>query len=810
MYHLWQDLKFAARRLRKSPGFTAVALAVLALGIGATATLFSAVKAVLLEPLAYADPERIYALRQVEGPTGELANFSYPTFLDYEAGTRSWAALGAFRFGNYNLSGAAEPEQIRVAHVSPGYFDVFGLRPIAGRTFTAEENGAVPQPVVVLGYQLWQRQLGGRADVVGETLDLDREAHVIVGVMPPEMDYPGYADLWMPLGDLSGRRRDQRDLSVLGRLADGVDARAAGAEMSAVASRLAGAHPEAQAGYDVALEPLTEVIVGDSRAALMALLAATGAVLLIACLNIATLQTVRGLDRRREVAVRTALGAGGGRVVRELLIESLLLAACGGALGVLAASWSLDLLTALAPSDVPRLGQAAVDWTVLGFAALLTAVTGVLFGLVPALQTVRFDVAGALSRGRADAGGGARGGPPGGARGFGLRARLVVAQVALTLVLLVGAGLLMKSFLRLLLVDPGFEPERVVSLGLVMPPDLYPGREQRVDFIREATDRVRRLPGVENAAAINFTPFGYVGVPVEMEIVGAAGAESRKVEAAERTVAAGYFETLGIPLVAGRSFDDDDDAARPPVAVVNQTLARRHWGGASPIGERLRQQQRDGETRVLTVVGVAADVKHAGLAAPVEPAVYRPHAQEPWNYMNLVARAAEGPPERLIPAIQRVVWDLDPDRPMFSVGSLTRGMDRELARPRFSAVLTATFSAFALLLAAVGLYSVMAFSVSRRGRELGIRLALGARRRKIHNMVVGQGMTLVALGLAAGLVAALLVSRLLESLLYAVGSRDLATFVAVPLVLSAAAYLATYLPAVRASRVDPAIVLREQ
>ncbi len=800
MHLLWQDFRFATRRLLKQPGFSGLALIVLAIGISSTTTLFSVVKAVLLDPLPFAEPDRIVVIQEIEQPAGKPVLVSGPSFLDYQEGSQSWAALGVSRFGNFNLTGAAEPQQIRAAHVSPDFFDVFGLDPVIGRTFSGPENGAQPPPAVILGHSLWQLQFGGRDTVVGQTVRLDSQPHVVVGVMPAEMNVPDYADLWMPLGDLSERPRDQRDLAMVGRMKRGIDIDTAQAEMSVLRARRLAPVSRVQKTFEATVTPLLETLVGDSRTVLQALLAAVGGVLLIACLNIATLQTVRGLDRHRDVAVRTAFGADRLRVFREQISESVLLGCGGGVLGILLTTWSLDLLIALAPTDIQRLEEATIDWSLQAFAMGLSILVGVLFGLVPALQSTRLNVVEALKKGT-----GTRNRRAG---GFDLRARMVVAQVALTFVLLVGAGLLVKSLHELWSVEPGFDVDRLVSFGLVLPKDQYPETHQVGAFIRDATESIRSLPEVENASAINFAPFSYSGPPIEIEIDRPSEAQV-PIDAASRTVATDYFTTLGIPLIKGRSFTHADDPASPAVVMINETLAQQ-WPGGEPVGAQIRLPRTGREPVSATVVGVVGDMKHGGLAQTSEAAVYRPHAQEVWRYMNLIVRASEGPPERLIPAVQQAIWKIDPERPLFAVAPLSQASEQQIARPRFSALLTGVFSLFALLLAAVGLYSVLAFSVSQRSLELGVRLAFGAEGKGLKTLIVNQGMRLVVIGLSLGLVASLAVSRLLDSLLFGVGAQDPTTYIVVPVVLITAAYLASYLPAHRASRVDPMVVLREQ
>ena len=793
-----QDLRFALRRLTKSPGFVATSLVILGLGIGATTTIFSVVYGVLLRPLDYPSAERLYEI-DAKNSDGDELGISYQDYLDWEGTLKSFEALGAYRFGSMHLTGGMEPAQLRHAHVTQGFFDVFQVVPQIGRTFQDDENDTSPANVVVLAHHLWQVQLGGRRDALGETLTLNGEPYEIIGVMPASFERPDYADFWLPLGDLTQTSREQRLLTVAARLKEGTKRSAAVRELDLLAARMAADHPEVHDNNRLVATTLLEERIGDLRQSMWLLFGAVAGVLLIVCLNIAALQLVRGLERRHEVAMRTVLGAERSRVIRQLLTESILIALMGGGLGVLLAFWGLDLVVNLAP-PIPRLNEVSINLQVVAFAFLISLASGVLFGLLPALRNATADLSGALKGAKAEA--------QAGWGAMSLRGWLVVAQIALTLVLLIGAGLLGRSFQRLQAVDVGVDVEQLVSIGLVMPPDVYPEGHQKTRFLREVGERIERISGVERASAGNYVPMNGPGTRVSVSPK-RFGRDEKKRDVYEQVVDVGYFETLGLVPIVGRTLTAADDENAPDVALVNASLAERLWPGELAVGEDLVLHRPNGEDLSLQVIGVVPDIYQNGPSQPVQPAFYRAHAQSPWGYMNLLVRSVESDPQQLIPAIRAAIWEIDPDRPLFAQNAMGSVLNRQLSAPRFNAALLGIFSLFALLLAAVGIYSVMAFAVGQRHREIGIRMALGASRGRIYSMVMNQGLKLALLGLGFGVLSAMGATRILESFLFGLTSTDLPTFIGVSTVLLVAATLAIYMPASRASRVDPMVTLRD-
>lgn len=802
MESIVQDFGLALRRLRKSPGFTLTALVILGLGIGAVTTMFAVVEAVLLEPLPYPEPDRLHRVFSAEPATGDEEFLSWPDYLDLRAESHPFEVLGALYFSSREVVGADEPVQVRGARVSQEFFELFAPTPHLGRLFDDAENsrGSAAEAgaqVVILKHRFWLEHFGGRDDVLEQTLRLNGKPYTVVGILPPEANFPTWAEVVMPLGDVSDWSRDDRQIRVFGRLAEDVTPASAGAMLDTLGRRIAADHPDSHRDTTLASRSLLDDTVGDQRQSLMVLLGAVGGLLAIVCLNIATLQMVRGLGRRRELAVRAALGAGRGRVLQQLLAESLTLAVAGGALGILLAHWTLDLVVRLVPWTVPRLTSAGVDGPVLAFAIVASLATGVLFGLLPAFRATRFDVQASLKDGRGASG-------TGWGRRPGVQSGLVVVQVALSLVLLTCAGLLVESFRRLSAVDTGFDEEGLVTAGLVLPPNTYPEEQQLVDFVRQVTADLERLPQVSRASAANHMPLSFHpdALP-SVAIDGAAGVD--EVDAQELVVAEGYFETLGAVRVAGRAFEEADGLDSLPVAVVNRTFAERAWPGLDPIGRRV---QPNPDKEWLTVVGVVADLRQGDLSRPMYPIVYRPYAQMPWNYLNLVARFdPPGPQDRA--TLQRAVWGVDPNRPMFAVSDLERRRGFHLEVPRFGAIALALFSGFALLLSAIGLYSLLAYAVSQRVREIGIRLALGAQRREVRRMVVAQGMGLALAGAVLGCLGALAATRWLEGMLYGIEPFDPAIFAITGFVLLAGAWAAVRLPAQRASRVEPMAALRD-
>lgn len=801
MDSLRQDLRLALRRLRARPTATLTILVVLALGIGATLVVAGVLDAVLLRPLDYPAAERLVHIQE-QRRDGEREGLAFATLEDLRRLEASGLAeIGGFSFSSVNLTGSGDPRQLRVARVSNGFFATFGLLPELGRSLDPEENERRSQPVVVLSHALWQDKLGGRADVLGEVVDFDGSPHEVVGIMPARFSFPSWADAWVPLGDLGAQPRDQRPLNVVARLAPAGHLRATQSALDSLAANLAEAHPATFAGRSLIARPLLDLFVAGSRPMLIAVFCGVAGLLLIVCLNVASLGTAGALERVREISVRAALGARRGRMMRQLVTESLLLSTLGGIAGVLLAVWGLDAIKALGPATLPRLETAHVDGRLLGFAGLLITAVGVLSGLAPALRATRRDPAIGLEAGR---------GTTADSRTFSLRNLLVAGQVAITLALLVAAGLAGRSFSAMARTDTGFDVDRLLSIGFVLPPDRYPAPEQRSAWISDVLAATQAVPGVERASTINFVPFTSSSVSREVRGGIATSAAEPPLVASELVVSPGYFATVGLPLLAGRDFDRGDDGRGLLAVIVSRALAKAIWGEEEAVGQRLSID--GGETvTAATVVGLVADAHHAGVASAAPRQLYRAYAQQRWLYSNLIVRAQpQRDPASLIAAVQRAVWSVDPDRPLFAATTSQSYLELELAQPRFRSFLLVFFSGFGLLLAAVGIYSMLAVSVRQRRREIGIRLALGAARHKVRGLIVREGMVSTTLGLVLGVPLALAATRLLATQLVGVEPGDPWTFAAVAAILLGSAYAAIAVPAARASRVDPMTTLREE
>jgi putative ABC transport system permease protein len=810
MRTLWQDIRYAARTLRKNAGFTLVAVAALALGIGANTAIFSVVNAVLLRPLPFEEPGRIVYLTGRAGADGAPTRvFSYPNFLDVKSQARVFEHAAAYGRAQQFLTEGDEPERVQGAYVSAEMFPLLGVGPALGRAFTADEDQPGAPRVVVLGHGLWERRFGSDPSVVGREVQFASGPATVVGVMPRGFKFPveeRQTEFWMafarnvPAGQLSNR--GAVFLEVVARLAPGVTHEQARAEADVLARRLAEQHPADNTGLGIVVTPLHESLVGETRTALLILLGAVGLVLLIACANVANLLLARAASRQKEIAVRTALGASRLRIVRQLLTESLLLALAGGALGLLLALWGVDLLAAASPADIPRVGEIGLDPWVLLFTLGTSLVTGVVFGLVPAWQASKAEVHDALKEG-------GRGSTEGG-RGR-VRAVLVVSEVALSLVLLVGAGLLLRSFAQLLDVSPGFESRNLLAADVAFG-TTYKEDAQRVAFVREALARASAAPGVRAVGAVDPLPLGGNFTAYSFEVEGRTPARpGEEPDAQHRVVTPDYFRAMAIPVRRGRVFAERDDARAPFVVVVNETFVRRYFGGEEPLGRRLRFDTGGGATDnpLVEIVGVVGDVRHAGLEAPPDPEMYVPFAQSPRARMSFVART-EADPLAAAPALRAALRQLDARQPVYNVRPMEQLLSQSVARRRFNLALLALFASVALALAAVGIYGVMAYTVEQRRHEIGIRLALGAQARDVFRLVVGQGMGLALAGIGLGLVAALAATRLMSSLLYGVSAADPLTYAGIALLLAGVAFAACYLPARRASRVDPMDALRQE
>jgi len=817
---LLADLRYAGRTLRKSPGFAAAGILTLALAIGSNTAVFSVVNGVLLRPLPFAEQDRLFMLAE-QSRQGAFRPPSYPTFLDWRAQSSAFADLAYVRGGGQRLAGPEGIQSIVASAVSTGFFATLGEGSLLGRLFTQDEERAGTH-VAVLSYALWQSRFGGEPHILGKTLSLTAGVFTVVGVLPYDVAYPPWASeqLYMPIAAVAATDRalTQRgfhaDCRIIGRLKPGITRDQATTALDGVARREAAAYPEFNADWtSVALFPLRDEILFGTTQQLLVLVVAVGLVLMIGCVNVANLTLARAGARGRELAIRSALGAGRGRVVRQLFTESLVLAAVGGALGVVTAYGAVALLRRAAPAVLPRLETVAVDGWVLVFALGVTIITAVATGLLPAVRAARPDLTDSLKEGTAGAGTGHR--------RQRLRAALVISEIALAVVLVVGAGLLIRSLWRLRAVNPGFDPQGLVTFFISPPPLRAQDPVRLAALYTQVEEAARALPGVTSVALTNFTPLAGGGLPSPVEIPGRAPDPLRDPRVWFMTVSPGYFRTMRIPVRAGREFTEADLAPAAAV-IVNEAFARAFWPGLDAIGRQVTlhkavQGRPDfGEPLPGTVVGVVGDVHHFGLDTPAEAQVYVPFTRNVWGHMSLVVRTAV-PPGGFLQTLSRAVRQVDADIPMTLTGSTgsmsavgTVDIAGGLASRRFDVWLLGSFAAAALLLAAIGIYGLLAYAVGQRRRELGIRLALGASRGDVMSQVVGDGIRLAAAGIGVGVLVALAVTRLLTALLYGVGATDPATFVGVVALLAVVSLVASYLPARRAAKLDPLVALRSE
>ena len=815
---LLADLRYAVRTLRKSPGFAAAGILTLALAIGSNTAVFSVVNGVLLRPLPFAEQDRLFMLAE-QSRQGAFRPPSYPTFLDWQAQASAFAGLAYVRGGGQRLAGPEGVQSIPASFVSPGFFATLGEPPLVGRLFTQDEEQSGAH-VTVLSYDLWQARFGGDPAILGKTLSLTAGVFTVVGVLPHDVAYPPWASeqLYVPIATAAATDRalTQRgfhaDCRIIGRLKPGVTREQAKADLDGVAQREAASYPGFNADWTrVALFPLRDEILFNTTPQLVVLVVAVGLVLMIGCVNVANLTLARAGARGRELAIRAALGAGRGRVVRQLVTESVVLASVGAALGVAGAYGAIAVLQRAAPSVLPRLETVEVDGWVLAFALGVTIVTAVATGLLPALRAARPDLTDSLKEGTSGAG-------TGHARQR-LRAALVISEIALAVILVVGAGLLVRSLWQLRAVNPGFDPQSLVTFYISPPPLRAKDPARLAALYTQVEDAARQLPGVTSVALTNFTPLSAGGLPSPVEIPGRASDPLHDPQVWFMTVSPGYFRTMRIPVRAGREFSEADLAPGSAV-VVNEAFARAFWPGLDPIGRQVTlhkavQGRPDfGEPLPGTVVGVVGDVHHFGLDTPPEPQVYVPFTRNVWGHMSLVVRTAVNP-AGFLPALSRAVRQVDPDIPMTLTGSTgsmsavgTLGITGGLASRQFDAWLLGSFAASALLLAGIGIYGLLAYAVAQRRREIGIRLALGASGGAVLHLVVGSGMRLAGAGIGLGVVIALAVTRLLAALLYGVGASDPPTFVGVVALLTLVSLTASYLPARRAAKLNPLVALR--
>jgi putative ABC transport system permease protein len=818
MESLLQDLRYGARMLVKAPSFTLIAVLTLALGIGANTAIFSVVNTVLLRPLPYPQPERLIRIWRAASSTGlNPYNLSTPDYREFRDKCRSCEQMGAYYPGSVNLLGRDEPERIPGMKVTANLFPLLQAPPMFGRSFLPGEEQFGQHRVVMLSHSLWQRRFGSDPGIIGQAITLDDESHTVIGVMPADFQFPNRGtELWRPMAFAPNDRMDTRatsNTSVIARLRPGASLEQARTEIETISRRLEQEYRE-NAGKGVLIRQLHEEEVRDIRLALLVLLGAVGFVLLIACANVANLLLARATVRQREMAVRATMGATRIRIFRQLLTESLLLGILGGAVGLLLTLLGIDQLVKMAPQNLPRLNEIDLDGRVLAFTFLVSLLTGVVFGLMPALQASRLDLNEALKEGgRVSTGSGRN-----------LRSLLVASEIALSLVLLIGAGLMIKSFSRLQRVDPGFNPEKVLTMWIPLPRARYREPHQVASFYQQVIERVAGAPGVRSAGVTSALPLAGGGwsKSLSFEDRPAPTALNQVPNVQYRQVSHDYFRTMGITLQNGRFFTEQDNQQIPPVAIINETVARRFWPNEDPVGKRIWMGPPESLVAHLlpagytfprlTIVGVVSDVRQEGLHQPALPEIYAPHVQaggETQHLMFLAVRT-DSDPVGLTASVRNQVWAVDKDQPVVNIMTMEQRLADSVSRPRFNMFLLGVFAGVALVLAAVGIYGVISYAVTQRTHEVGIRMALGAQAGNVLRLVVGQGMRLVLAGVLVGLLMSLALTRLMEGLLFGVSTTDPLTFVLIAVLLVTVALLACYLPARRATKVDPLTALRHE
>ena len=809
---LWQDLRFGVRMLVKNPGFTAVAVLTLALGIGANATIFSIVNAVLLQPLPYRDADKLVMVWETSTQSpDDIGIVSAPNYLDWERQNDVFERMAFFDSAGrgYNLSGGTEPEQVSGVRVSASFFSVLGITPALGRTFLPEEETPGKDHVVVLSDSLWRRRYGADPNVIDKTIRVDGEDYTVVGIMPPGFHFQFWSSprqLWVPVvfteGDLE---RGSHSFVVCARLKAGVSSEQSRAQMDVIGRGLSEQYPKDNAGKTATVTSMEDFGKSDSRRTLAALFAVVGFVLLIACANVANLMLARGASRQREFAIRSALGARRWRIARQLVTESLLLAVIGGICGLFVASWSSSLLVGILPDDLRSipfrpLAGVAIDGRVMAFTWLISCVTGLLFGLAPALSVSKTDVNGALKESNR-----------GNTRGAGARLRyiLVAAEVALALVVLAGAGLMVESLVRLLRVEPGLDPKNVLTLEMSLPQEnLYYGPPVNKRFTQDLQTHVGSLPGVLAVSGIGHLPLsgGNAGRGFSIEGRPDPGSENQP-GAGYSVTCPNYFQTMAIPLVAGREFTEQDRFGAPGVIVINETMASKYWPNEDPIGKRIKLGYFDSKEPWLTVVGVSKDVRHSGLDRRITQWFARPYDQAAWPFMTIVVRTA-GPPMAMAESVKKALAKVEPDRPVSSIETMEDVVRASVGPRRFPMILLIAFALLALTLAAVGISGVVSYSVTQRTQEIGIRLALGAQKRDVLRLILSRSMISVLAGVVIGLAASAGLMRFLAGLLYEVKPLDPWVLSIVAALLTGVALAASYVPALRATKVDPIVALR--
>ncbi len=804
------DLRSALRQLFKHPGFTIIAVLALALGIGANTAIFSVVNAVLLRPLPYKAPEQLVWIWG-SNPLNEIPKevASYPDYNDWRKQAQSFAGMAGFTDTSVTLGGTnGEPERVTAGLAADDLFSVLGVEPVLGRKFLPEENVEGKHRVVLLSHALWKRRFGGDPRVVGQQITLNSNPFTVVGVLPQTFQDPmpgerKQLELWMPLAVNDNMRRSRRGdfLCVLARMKTGLSLNTAQAEMNNIAAQLEKQYPDTNTDWRVIVQPLHDTMTGDVRPALLVLLGAVSVVLLIACANVANLLLARASSRRREIAIRAALGAARSRIVRQLLTENMVLSLTGGIFGLLLAFWGIDALLALSPGNIPRLDSIRIDREVLLFTLGLSLFTGVIFGLAPALEVSKPQLNDVLKEG-------ARGTAEG-VRGFSLRNVLAVGEIALSLVLLVGAGLLIRSFVHLQEVKPGFNPGHLLAADIGLPSAKYAESQQVVNFFDQLLDRLAQRPGVQAAGLTTALPTAGGNDFLAFFPEGRQLARTdRTPDAESMIVSPTYFRALEIPLRKGRLLDDHDVDGKPLVAVINETLARKYFPGEDPLQKRITFGDRKAaDAQWFTIVGIVGDVRQSSLSKEPYAQIYRSIRQIQRRGVTVVLRTA-GDPKAMVNTVREQVRAIDAQQPLYNVRTVEEVLAESIARPKFNMLLIALFAGVALVLAAVGIYGVISYSAMQRTHEIGVRMALGATARDVLKLVVGQGMLLAAIGVALGAVAALAATRLMGSLLYGVSAADPVTYIALALLLATIAFLASYIPARRATKVNPVVALR--
>jgi putative ABC transport system permease protein len=811
MMTFWQDIRYGIRMLLKAPSVSIVATIALALGIGANTAIFSVVNAVLLRPLPFANSDQLMVVWETDSTRGySRGSASYPNFVDWREQNHAFEYMASYHTNDFVMTGRGEPARLQGGVVNADLFPLLGVAPVMGRGFRPDEDKPGESGrVVLLSQQLFQKRFNSDANAVGQSMVLDGKNYTIVGVMPQAFQFPIQnepVEFWTTVAvDREGKdpmtdERGAHYMNVIARLKPGVSKERAQAEMTAISARLEQQYPDKDLHKSSRVEPALEALVGDLRPALLILLGAVGCVLLIACANVANLLLAGATMRHKEMAIRSALGASRMRVVRQLLTESVLLSLAGGTLGLVMAVWWSDLLVTLGKENIPRALQVGLDWRVLGFTLLVSVLTGIVFGLVPALHSSRTELTESLKEGGRSSGDGGRRNR--------IRGVLVVSELAIAIVLLVGAGLLIQSLWRLQHVSPGFESQNLLTFVVGIPEVKYPTARQ-AQFYRDLTARIESLPGVRSATSVIPLPLSGDLFSISFETEGRPVAKGDQPSADFFAINDGYFKTLGVRILKGRDFNARDDAKAPGVIVVNQTFAEKFFPGEDPIGKRIKPGISTDENKpaMREIVGVVSDVRNRNLSSELRPGYFLPMAQIPFNQMTVIVRTT-GDPHSLITAVQNEVHSMDREVPIFNIKTMDEHIAVTVAAPRFNTTLLAIFALVALILTIVGLYGVMSYAVAQRTNEIGIRMALGARVIDVLMLVFKQGIILVLVGEAIGLAGAFALTRLIRGLLFGVTPTDLTTFIAVAGILAAVALLATLIPARRAARVDPLVALR--